>query len=330
MKNHLVLAALPAALLVFMGSSSSALAEQYSGPVVDSKVSIVSTHPLKEQVFTQGLEFVTKDSLLVSSGLYGQSSIRRVNFPNGETTASEGLRPDQFGEGATVIGDEVHQLTWKNHLVNVYSKHNMKLERTYPVTGDGWGLCYDKSTGNGGQLIKSDGSNALTTYTTKWDKTGRVVLPSMYQELNELECVVGKDNKPKVWANQWHKNTILLIDLKSGTVEREVDLSKVVEAEGSLTDEQVLNGIAAVPGSDDLLVTGKEWRNMYRINVAGLERNYSSDSNQTQTTSATIATFENQDNSIADYPWLVVLHIILVLAALFGVWFFIIRNIQMQ
>lgn len=329
MKKHLVLAALPATLLVFMGSSS-ALAEQHSGPVVDSKVSIVSTHPLKDRVFTQGLEFVTPDSLLVSSGLYGQSSIRRVNFPNGETTASEGLRPDQFGEGATVVGDEVHQLTWKNHLVNVYSKQNMKLERTYPVAGDGWGLCYDKSTGNGGQLIKSDGSNALTTYTTKWDKTGRVVLPSMHQELNELECVVGKDNKPKVWANQWHKNTILLIDLKSGTVEREVDLSKVVEAEGSLTDEQVLNGIAAVPGSNDLLVTGKEWRNMYRINIAGFERNYSADSNQTQTPSSAIAPFENQGNSISDHPWLVALLAFVTLASVFGIWAFIIRNIQMQ
>ena len=72
---------------------------------------IVATYDHDPQAFTQGFCFA--DGMLYEgTGLYGQSTLRRV------TLAGTGLElrrlPDfYFGEGVTVFGDRVIQLTWQ-------------------------------------------------------------------------------------------------------------------------------------------------------------------------------------------------------------------------
>lgn len=109
----------------------------------------------------------------------------------------------------------------------------------------------------------SDGSNRLTFRDpVTFARTGQVTVHSRtrtYDQLNELECV-----GDLVYANVWQTDEILRIDPADGAV------SGIADASGLLTDEQrsgadVLNGIAAVPGSDDLLVTGKLWPVVFRV-----------------------------------------------------------------
>ncbi len=68
--------------------------------------------------------------------------------------------------------------------------------------------------------------------------------------LNELECV-GDD----VYANVWHTDDILRIDPDTGFVTARIDASDLLTPEEA-ADADVLNGIAALDGSDHFLVTG--------------------------------------------------------------------------
>jgi glutaminyl-peptide cyclotransferase len=62
----------------------------------------------------------------------------------------------------------------------------------------------------------------------------------------------------------WQTDEVVGIDPRSGRV------TAVVDAAGLLPAEQrpgadVLNGIAAVPGTDEFLVTGKLWPTLFRV-----------------------------------------------------------------
>lgn len=67
-----------------------------------------------------------------------------------------------------------------------------------------------------------------------------------------------------MYANVWRSDRIMRIDGNSGTVTGEID------AAGLLTPQEaaradVLNGIAAVPGTRQFLLTGKWWPKMFRV-----------------------------------------------------------------
>jgi glutaminyl-peptide cyclotransferase len=78
-------------------------------------------------------------------------------------------------------------------------------------------------------------------------------------QINELECVGGA-----VWANIWQTDDIVRIDPADGRVTAVVDASGLLDpARRAGTD--VLNGIAAVPGTDEFLLTGKFWPSTFRV-----------------------------------------------------------------
>jgi hypothetical protein len=64
-----------------------------------------------------------------------------------------------FGEGLTILKDEVFQLTWQEHEVFVYDLAG-KLKREMHNPRDGWGL-----TNDGTNLIFSEGGNRSITPT---------------------------------------------------------------------------------------------------------------------------------------------------------------------
>jgi glutaminyl-peptide cyclotransferase len=79
------------------------------------------------------------------------------------------------------------------------------------------------------------------------------------RRLNELECADGV-----VWANVFQTDRILRINPSTGAV------TGVVEASGLLSTQprsegDVLNGIAAIPGTGEFLVTGKHWPSLLRV-----------------------------------------------------------------
>jgi glutamine cyclotransferase len=78
-------------------------------------------------------------------------------------------------------------------------------------------------------------------------------------ELNELECVDGQ-----VWANVWQTDRIVRIDPADGRVTAVVDAAGLLPPDRRVGTD-VLNGIAAVPGTDEFLITGKLWPTIFRV-----------------------------------------------------------------
>jgi len=77
--------------------------------------------------------------------------------------------------------------------------------------------------------------------------------------LNELECVDGV-----VWANVWKTDQIVRIDPATGQVTGTVDAGGLLDR-SRYPDADVLNGIAAIPGTDRFLITGKLWPTTFEV-----------------------------------------------------------------
>lgn len=229
---------------------------------------VVGERPHDPTAFTQGLEF-DDGRLFESRGLYGESAVTEIDPATGEVIASTELAPTFFGEGLTVVGDEIIQITWQEQTAFVYDRDTLQQTRTMPYTGQGWGICDD-----GDVVHMSNGSATLTTRdpltflptaTVEVTRDGEPV-----ERLNELECVDGR-----VWANVWQTNTIVVIDPDTGEVESTIDASAIAQPSGRwAVDGQaadVLNGIALDPQTGTWLVTGKQWPLTYEVEFVCVE-----------------------------------------------------------
>ena len=88
--------------------------------------------------------------------------------------------------------------------------------------------------------------------------------------LNELEWVpVPGDPAGEILANVWYSPLIARIDPADGTVRGWLDARRLVQLAGVRDREQVLNGIAFVPGEEPgagrLLLTGKLWPSLFAV-----------------------------------------------------------------
>lgn len=218
--------------------------------------------PHDPSAFTQGLELAPGGGALYEgTGLEGRSQLRELDPATGAVRRAVPVPNDWFGEGITVSGDRIWQLTWTDGVALEWDRATFRLLRTVPMDGEGWGLCRD-----GDRLVRSDGSARLRFHdASTFAETGGVDVTengAPVPDLNELECVGGH-----VWANVWRSDRLVRIDPSSGEVTASVDAS------GLLTPQQrqgadVLNGIAAL-GGDEYLLTGKLWPTMFRVRLPG-------------------------------------------------------------
>jgi glutamine cyclotransferase len=222
---------------------------------------IVDIYPHDYRAFTQGLEF-HDGYLYESTGLRGESTLRRVDLDTGEVLQIHHLDDELFGEGLTILNKRIYQLTWHAGIGFVYDLETFELIDEFEYEGEGWGLAND-----GERLIMSDGSDTLYFRDpVTFEEIDRVEVfddNGPVEMLNELEYIGGE-----VWANIWFEDTIVVIDPETGWVERRIDMT------GLLRDEDrgqhrvdVLNGIAWDAENQRLLVTGKLWPVMYQIEV---------------------------------------------------------------
>ena len=93
-----------------------------------------------------------------STGLQGESTLRRVEIATGQTLQRIDVPSQYFAEGLALVGDELLQLTWQHKLGFVYDRKTFKQKRTFPYKTEGWGIAYDGAS----QLVMSDGSDTLT------------------------------------------------------------------------------------------------------------------------------------------------------------------------
>ena len=75
--------------------------------------------------YTQGLEFDENQILFESTGQYGYSTLKKINFENGETIKNIFLDENYFGEGITILNDKIYQLTWLKGIGFIYEKDSL-------------------------------------------------------------------------------------------------------------------------------------------------------------------------------------------------------------
>ena len=82
--------------------------------------------------------------------------------------------------------------------------------------------------------------------------------------INELECVSGPGGRSTIYANIWFSPQIIRIDPATGEVTAVINTDNL-ERRAQADPDNVLNGIAHVPGTDEFLLTGKRWPDIYRV-----------------------------------------------------------------
>ena len=220
---------------------------------------VVHAYPHDTSAFTEGLAYAN-GKLYESTGLYGDSTLRRVDLQTGNVQQKKNLPAQFFGEGITVVNDTIVQLTWREHAGFVYDMNSFNILRNFSYPTEGWGLTYD-----GSRLIMSDGSDKLyflDPVTYQSDSHIQVHDgPTSVSNLNELEYVNGD-----VYANIWHQQKIAVINPQTGQVKAWIDLTGLQDSI-VFSPEEVLNGIAYDSGNGRLFVTGKDWPRLFEINL---------------------------------------------------------------
>ncbi|GAB3077280.1 glutaminyl-peptide cyclotransferase [Corynebacterium aquatimens] len=238
-------------------NSPTASAKPSQSEVERLKVKIVDKHAFDPTSFTQGLEVAPDGTLYVGTGQEGESRIYRTTI-DGRELATAALDPEFFGEGITRIDDTLWQLTWQNNVAIKRDATTLEEIARADFEGEGWGLC---SLGN--DVIFSDGTSQLRRMDpetleerSRFDVTlnGEPV-----NDLNELECVGGD-----IYANIFTTTNIVRIDAATGTVTAVIDASDVPNR-ATPDPNNVLNGIAHIPGTDEFFITGKRWPDLYRV-----------------------------------------------------------------
>ena len=221
---------------------------------------VINMYPHDPNAFTQGL-VIDEGVLYEGTGLNGESSLRRVDLETGDVLQIHELSSEFFGEGITVFGDKIIQLTWQSQTGFVYDKDSFELLQNFSYSTEGWGITTD-----GTQLIMSDGTANLYFLDPETFQTiGQIEVrdgSAPVTNLNELEYINGE-----VYANVWMTNRIAIISPHTGQVTGWIDLTGIYNPENN-NPNSVLNGIAYDSEGDRLFVTGKLWSQLFQIRLA--------------------------------------------------------------
>lgn len=239
-----------------------------------SQVNILASYPHDPKAFTQGLvvaRFGDSKFFIESTGLFGESSLRKVDITTGEVQTKYALGDKLFGEGVTIgKGGELVMLTWKNELGLVFSLANdhadfvLKRQFTYTtVSGEGWGIDND-----GRHLVVSDGSSTIMFWDPVTMKEVRRITVTLrgqqIKNINELEFAKGF-----IYANIWYQQVIVKIDPRDGAIVAVFNCSSIVQQSTTASSDSnaVLNGIAYDGDEDVFYITGKLWDTVFKVQL---------------------------------------------------------------
>jgi glutaminyl-peptide cyclotransferase len=221
---------------------------------------IINTYTHDKEAYIQGLVY-ENGIFYEGTGQPGSSNLRKVELETGKVLFQVNLESPLFGEGISILGERIYQVTWQNKVGFVYDKSTFKqINKVYYQT-EGWGL-----TTIGNKLVMSDGSNILyfmdpdqfsvTSKIEVYDNEKKV------DQLNELEYINGE-----IWANIWNTDLIARIDPSSGKVIAYIDLKGILADPATDTKINVLNGIAYDKVGKRIFVTGKNWPKLFEIRI---------------------------------------------------------------
>lgn len=225
---------------------------------------VIRKFPHDTSAYTEGLQYYN-GYLYEATGNYGHSAMKKVDLETGKTVLETKLDKKYFGEGFAIVGDKIVQMTYREKTGFVYDLNTLKLLNifNYNVGVEGWGMCSD-----GKKLYADDSTNRIwfldknnyrsIGFIDVYDDKGPV------NEVNELEYIDGK-----LYSNIYTKDTILVINPKTGAVEQHVDMSNLWPMKDRPAnydnDQNVLNGIAWDEKGRRLFVTGKKWPYVYQV-----------------------------------------------------------------
>lgn len=228
--------------------------------------SILNSYPHDTSFYTQGLQYVN-GFLYEGSGnpqkIKNKSKLRKVDYTTGKILKETYLPNILFGEGITVLGDKIYQITWEDKRGFVYNLADFKLIKEFTYNTDGWGM-----TNDGTHLLVSDGSNLIYYWdpvTLKevkrisvQDNTG------LRNNINELEYINGF-----IYANVYLTDEVFKIDPATGIVVGKIDFSGLKSTYPELTNPptEVLNGIAWDSSRNRLFITGKYWSKLFEVRL---------------------------------------------------------------
>ena len=226
------------------------------------KFKVINEYPHDITSYTQGLEFY-KGELYESTGQRGKSKLRKVDYKTGEVLKNIDLAKEYFGEGLTILNNNIYQLTWQNNIGFVYDVNTFEKKSSfkYGKSKEGWGLCND-----GNVLYKSDGTENIWTldpntlvekdFIQAYTNKGKI------GNMNELEWINGK-----IYANRYQKNGVAIINPKNGAIEGVIDFSSLKNKVKQHPTLDVINGIAYNPDTKTIFVTGKHWDKLFEVEI---------------------------------------------------------------
>jgi glutamine cyclotransferase len=223
------------------------------------RLTVLRRLPHPGRGFTQGL--IAADGVVwESTGHYGRSTVRRYRLGAEQPDAVADLPPDLFGEGICRVGQQLWQLTWRERVALRWDPGSLTLLGQVPYNREGWGIC-----GAGSHVLTSDGSSELVWRDPQTlAPAGVVVVRCGGQRiggLNDLEWAGGR-----VWANLAPRPYLAGIDPDSGEVLDFVD-ARAVRERHRRDPQAIMNGVTALPGTGEFLLTGKGWQSLYHVRL---------------------------------------------------------------
>lgn len=233
---------------------------------VQLNYTLLNVYPHDTSSYIQGLQYVN-GFLYEGSGNprreYNRSKLRKVDYKTGKVLKETSIKGELFGEGITVMGDKIYQITWEDKKAFVYNLSDFKLVKEFSYNTNGWGL-----TNDGKYLIMSDGSDKIyfrdpntfqeITHISVQDNTG------LRNNINEMEYINGF-----IYANVYTTDEVLKIDPSNGHVVGKIDFSALKNDYPELKSppSDYFNGIAWDSTGNRLFVTGKYWSKLFEVRL---------------------------------------------------------------
>jgi len=229
----------------------------------------------RRPVYTQGIFFDSSGKYLYESGgLYGESTLKKLNYPSLSVENSVELESKYFAEGIAQCGETVYQLTWQEKVILTYDADDLEKLGQIPLDPklrEGWGLAQFNSE----TLIATDGSSKIFFLDCKEKLKAQRNINVTFNgnPVNNLNALVFA--KGFIFANVYFEKQIYKIDSNSGKVVKRYNMGPLVEFEinkktlsqAALGSGDVLNGIAFDINRDVFLVTGKKWGYFYEVQL---------------------------------------------------------------
>lgn len=229
-----------------------------AGPPRQLEVEVLASFPHDPSASTEGLHYEGNGVLYESTGVEGQSTLRRVDLRTGVVLKAFALAADIAGDGLARTPRALLQLTHRNKVALVYDPASLTVIGQFGYDGEGWGVCLE-----GDLLAMSDGTDTLTFRRRPdfgVDHAVRVTMDGApLAQLDELESANGG-----VYANVSGQPFIVRIDPQTGAVAERIDASGLLTpAEAKNADG--LNGIAYDRSDDTFYLTGRRWPKLFKV-----------------------------------------------------------------